>query len=103
VGVFAGGVIASPFHVICDTLSLGAPGTYKVSQGSLLHALLECQWVDCGRLATRDLTTKKQVYCAPEMIGYKKSELRAMAENTTLRAGTPMASVTDLKLVKKPA
>jgi hypothetical protein len=102
-GLFALGVIASPFHAVCDTLSLNAPGTYKVSQGALLHALLECQWVDCGRIATRDLQTKKQVYCAPDMVGHKKSELRAMAENTALRAGTPLASVTDLKLVKKPA
>jgi hypothetical protein len=100
VGVFAGGVVASPFHAICDTLSLGAPGTFKVSQGALLHALAECQWVDCGRLATRDLQTKKQVYCAPEMISFKKSELRAMAESTAPRAGSPLASVTP---IKKPA
>ena len=96
-GVFAGGVIASPFHVICDTLSLNAPGTYKVSQGALLHALLECNWFDCGRLATRELTTKKQVYCAPDMIGHKKTELRVMAEGLTVRAGTPLASVTPIK------
>ena len=102
-GVFAQGVIASPFHVVCDTLSLNAPGTYKVSQGALLHALMECQWVDCGRVATRELMTKKQIYCAPDMVGTKKSDLRAMAENTTLRAGTPLASVTNLKSVKKPA
>jgi len=100
VGVFAGGVIASPFHVICDTLSLNAPGTYKVSQGALLHALLECQWFDCGRLATRDLTTKKQVYCAPEMVGHKKAELRAMAENVVVRAGTPTAAVSHLRPLK---
>ncbi len=99
-GVFAGGVIASPFHVICDTLSLNAPGAYKVSQGALLHALLECNWFDCGRLATRDLQTKKQVYCAPEMVGHKKSDLRGMAEGLTVRAGTPLASVTP---IKKPA
>jgi hypothetical protein len=99
-GVFAQGVVASPFHAICDTLSLNAPGTYKVSQGSLLHALLECEWVDCGRIATRELSTKKQVYCAPDMVSHKKSELRAMAENTALRAGTPLAAVTHLTSVK---
>jgi hypothetical protein len=96
-GLFAQGVIASPFHSICDTLSVNAPGTFKVSQGALLHALLECQWVDCGRLATRELTTKKQVYCAPDMVSHKKSELRTLAEQTTVRAGTPMASVSHLK------
>jgi len=49
------------------------------------------------------LTTKKQVYCAPDMVGHKKAELRAMAENTAVRAGTPAAAVTNLKMVKKPA
>ena len=99
-GLFAQGVIASPFHSICDTLSLNAPGTYKVSQGALLHALMECAWVDCGRVSSREYTTKKQVYCAPDMIGRSKSDLRAMAEVTVLREGTPMAAVTDLKIVK---
>ena len=99
-GLFALGVIASPFHAVCDTLSLNAPGTYKVSQGALLHALLECQWVDCGRIATRDLQTKKQVYCAPDMLAHKKSELRAMVEGLTVRAGSP---VSHLQSVKKPA
>jgi hypothetical protein len=99
-GVFAQGVIASPFHAICDTLSLNAPGTYKVSQGALLHALLECSWFDCGRLSSREYTSKKQVYCAPDMVNLKKSELRAMAEGLIVRAGTPLASVTP---IKKPA
>jgi hypothetical protein len=99
-GVFATGVIASPFHAVCDTLSLNASGTYKVSQGALLHALLECQWVDLGRIASRDFATKKQVYCAPDMVSLKKSELRAMAEGIVARAGTPLASVTP---IKKPA
>jgi hypothetical protein len=102
-GVFAQGVIASPFHAICDTLSLNAPGAYKVSQGALLHALMECQWVDCGRISSRIHTTKKQIYCASNMLDHNKSDLRAMAENTTIRAGTPMAAVSNLKIVKKPA
>jgi hypothetical protein len=99
-GVFALGVIASPFHAVCDTLSLKAPGTFKVSQGALLHALLECDWFDCGRVSSREHTTKKQVYCAPDMLGHKKSELRAMVEGVTVRAGSPLASVTP---IKKPA
>ena len=102
-GVFAQGVIASPFHAICDTLSLNAPGAYKVSQGALLHALMECQWVDCGRLSSRTHATKKQIYCASDMLAHTKSDLRAMAENTVVRAGTPMAAVSNLKIVKKPA
>jgi len=102
-GVFANGVIASPFHAICDTLSINAPGTYKVSQGALLHALQECQWVDCGRVSSREYTSKKQIYCAPDMLEHSKSDLRAMAEGVVIRAGSPMAAVTHLKPVKKPA
>ena len=99
-GIFARGVIASPFHAVCDTLSLKAPGTFKVSQGALLHALLECNWVDCGRVSSREHPSKKQVYCAPDMRGVKKSELRAMAEGLVVRAGTPLANVTP---IRKPA
>jgi len=36
--------------------------------------------VDCGRLMSRDLTTKKHVFCAPDMVGTAKSELRRMVE-----------------------
>ena len=96
-GLFALGVIASPFHAVCDTLSLNAPGTYKVSQGALLHALLECDWVDCGRVSSREHATKKQVYCAPDMRGVKKSELRAMAEGLTVRAGSPVSHLQAVK------
>ena len=96
-GLFAQGVIASPFHAVCDTLSLNAPGTYKVSQGALLHALLECAWVDCGRVSSREYTSKKQVYCAPDMLGHKKSELRAMAEGLTVRAGSPVSHLQAVK------
>jgi hypothetical protein len=99
-GVFANGVIASPFHAICDTLSINAPGTYKVSQGALLHALQECQWVDCGRVSSREYTSKKQIYCAPDMLEHTKSDLRAMAEGIVVRADTPLASVSKLKVVK---
>jgi hypothetical protein len=96
-GIFARGVIASPFHAVCDTLSLKAPGTFKVSQGALLHALLECDWVDCGRVSSREHATKKQVYCAPDMRGVKKSELRAMAEGLTVRAGSPVSHLQAVK------
>lgn len=102
-GLFANGVIASPFHAICDTLSINAPGMYKVSQTALLHALQECQWVDMGRVSSREYTSKKQIYCAPDMLEHTKSDLRAMAEGIVVRADTPMAAVTHLKPVKKPA
>ena len=79
-GEFARGVIGSPFHALCDRLQGLAPQGVKVVQGALLHAIKEAGWVDCGRLMSRDLTTKKHVFCAPDMVGTAKSDLRRMAE-----------------------
>ena len=99
-GLFANGVISSPFHAICDTLSVNAPGMFKVSQTALLHALQECQWIDLGRVSSREYTSKKQIYCAPDMLEHTKSDLRAMAEGVIVRADTPMAAVSHLRPIK---
>jgi hypothetical protein len=79
-GEFSKGVIASPFHSICDRLAAGAPAGVKVPQAALLHALKEAGWIDCGRLASRDYPTKKHLFCAPDMADIKKSELRRAVE-----------------------
>ena len=53
----------------------------KLVQGALLHAFKEAGWVDMGRLASRAHTTKKHIFCAPDMAGrVSKSELRRMVE-----------------------
>jgi len=80
VGDFARGVIGSPFHSLCDRLAGAAPSGVKVPQAALLHALKEAGWVDCGRLMSRDYTSKKHIFCAPEMADTPKSELRRMVE-----------------------
>lgn len=80
IGEFASGVIASPFHALCERLTGSAPMGTKIPQAALLHALKEAQWVDCGRLASREHSTKKQLFCAPELAGKSKSELRRLAE-----------------------
>jgi hypothetical protein len=80
VGEFSRGVIASPFHAICDRLQGYAPGGVKIVQAALLHALKEANWVDCGRAASRLYSTKKHIYCAPELAKSSKSELRDMVE-----------------------
>jgi hypothetical protein len=80
-GEFAVGVIASPFFALCDRLAGAAPSGTKVPQVALLHALKEAGWVDIGRVATRELTTKKQLYCAPELATLSKAELRRLAED----------------------
>jgi hypothetical protein len=80
-GEFSVGVIASPFFALCDRLAGAAPSGTKVPQVALLHALKEAGWVDIGRVATRELTTKKQLYCAPELATLSKAELRRLAED----------------------
>jgi len=80
VGEFSKGVIGSPFHAVCDRLAGSAPAGVKVPQQALLHALKEANWVDCGRLKSRDYDTKKHIFCAPDMVDRPKSELRRMVE-----------------------
>jgi hypothetical protein len=79
-GEFSRGVIGSPFHSICDRLAGQAPSGVKVPQAALLHALKEAGWVDCGRLMSRDYTSKKHIFACPEMGDIAKSELRRMVE-----------------------
>jgi hypothetical protein len=52
----------------------------KVVQGALLHAIKEAGWVDCGRLKSREHDAKKHIFCAPDMVGTAKSDLRRMVE-----------------------
>jgi hypothetical protein len=48
---FAAGVIASPFHKICNQLQQGAPGGVKVPQAAFLHGLKEAGWIDLGAVS----------------------------------------------------
>jgi hypothetical protein len=79
-GDFAAGVIGSPFHLLCDRLTGGAPGGVKVPQQALLHALKEAGWQDMGRLGAAGMPTKKHVFAAPDMLHLNKSEMRRMVE-----------------------
>ena len=79
-GVFAKGVIGSPFHAVCDALTGYVPAGVKVPQAALLHALREAGWVDKGRIQSSDYTSKKHIFCAPEMKDYNKADLRRMCE-----------------------
>jgi hypothetical protein len=80
VGEFSRGVIASPFHGVCDRLQGMAPNGVKIVQAALLHALKEANWVDMGRVASRTHSTKKHIFCAPEHVRVSKSDLRDMVE-----------------------
>ena len=80
VGEFARGVIGAPFSALCSRIQAGDASGLKVPKAALLHALAECGWVDCGAVASREHPTKKQVYCAPQLADYSKSDLRRMVE-----------------------
>jgi hypothetical protein len=78
---FASGVIAAPFYALCDRLMGAAPTGVKIPQAALLHALREAGWIDIGRVGSREFASKKQLYCAPELAGMSKSDLRRLAED----------------------
>jgi hypothetical protein len=89
VGPFAKGVVGGPFHRVCDAVAtaLGIPAS-KVPQAALLHAFKEAGWVDCGRLASGEFKTKKQVFAVKELVSrYSKSELRRMIETVASDGG----------------
>jgi hypothetical protein len=67
VGEFSRGVIASPFHGVCDRLQGMAPSGVKIVQAALLHALKEANWVDMGRVASRTYSTKNTSFAPPSM------------------------------------
>ena len=91
-GEFARGVVAAPFQALCGRLSNQG---VRIPPPALIHALAEAKWVDCGRVMTREYTTKKQIYAAPEMAKkYNKAELRRLVEE--LPATSP-----PLQIVKK--
>jgi hypothetical protein len=48
-----------------------------------MHALKEAGWVDRGRLHSREYTTKKHIFCAPELADASKSDIRKMAEKVS--------------------
>ena len=81
-GPFEQGVVGSPFHALCADLHplfKLAPGQ-RIHAGEVSDALLKCDWLDCGRVTSAELPTRKHVYCAPEFVRLTKSELRRAVE-----------------------
>jgi hypothetical protein len=81
-GEFSRGVVGAPFHGLCDRLQGQAPTGAKIVQGALLHALKEAGWTDMGRIKSREYDNRKHVFCASDMAGMSKSDLRRMVETT---------------------
>jgi hypothetical protein len=82
VGPFASGVVAGPFHRLCDVITSNhVPSGIKVPQAALLHALKEARWLDMGRIGSTEHQTKKHIFASPDVAQrYNKSELRRMVE-----------------------
>lgn len=81
-GEFSKGVIAGPFHGLCDRLAALAPSGVKVPQAALLHALQEAKWVDVGRIGCTEYPTKKHIFAEPAVAKkYTKSDLRRIVED----------------------
>lgn len=83
-GIFAGGVVSSPWHSLLDKLQMEAPARVPLYTQALFHALNEAGWRDCGRLHSSEFKTKKHIFAAPDVADEKsKSELRRMVEPPT--------------------
>ena len=80
---FSRGVVASPWQGIADRISgqiAGNGGGARVHPNAVQHALKSAGWIDCGRIMSARNTTKRHVFCKPELLKYTKSELRDMVE-----------------------
>ena len=85
---FVSGVVAGPFHKLCDTIAGRVPAGTKVPQAALLHAFKEAGWIDCGRIGSSEFQTKKHIYAAPDVAKrYSKSDLRRMVEGVASEDG----------------
>ena len=82
-GPFARGVVAGPFHKVCDAVALSMNTTAaKVPQAALLHAFKEAGWIDVGRLASKEYSTKRHIFAEKAVAQrYSKSDLRRMVED----------------------
>ena len=88
IGEFTSGVLGGPWQSVCDRLTGQAPSGMKIPVAALLHAFREAGWVDMGLLKSRAHTTKKHIFCAPDMVNRGKSELRdavQMAPDSKIR------------------
>lgn len=78
-GVFARGVIGSPWSEVLSGIAAGTDG-HKPSRETLFVALRESGWKDIGRVMSREHQTPKHLWVAPELADRSKSEIRAIAE-----------------------
>jgi hypothetical protein len=77
-GIFLAGFICAPFQKICELIN----NEYGVliSQIELKKLVKKAGWIDAGRIASREYTTKKHVIYSPKLIHLSKSDLRRISE-----------------------
>ena len=79
---FGRGVVGSPFHKLIDRLEGTMPSGAKIYPNTLQHALKEAGWLDMGRVNSKALPNKKQIWAAPDVAkAWNKSDLRRMIED----------------------
>ena len=79
-GDFASGAVAGPWHGIIDRLQGLAPTGVKLYPAALFHAFKEAGWIDAGRVCSREFSTKRHCFHAPDLAGVSASDLRRMVE-----------------------
>jgi len=79
-GDFASGAVAGPWHGIIDRLQGLAPTGVKLYPAALFHAFKEAGWIDAGRVCSREFSTKRHCFHAPDLAGVSASDLRRMVD-----------------------
>lgn len=79
-GAFQNGIIGSPFHKLCESLSRQNPSGKRISYKDLAQALNESGWIDRGRVSSRDFNTKRHVFIHPEHDPLSKSQISRLFE-----------------------
>ena len=79
-GVFATGIVGSPLGDICRGLCVGRD--IPINAKILVSILVYCDWRDLGLIHSREYSSKRHIFCAPEISSsFSKSEIRRMLES----------------------
>lgn len=79
-GVFARGVVASPWADVIQACGGATKAASREMRETLYRALTNAGWVDKGRCMSRHHTTPRSIWCAPEHANKTPTELRLMVE-----------------------
>lgn len=78
-GEFAKGVVAGPWNKLTDLLQGGLPNG-KVYKMVLMESFKEAGWIDRGLIMSKQHTTKRHVFCHPDLADLSNTELRRIVE-----------------------